>query len=223
MMRDKKISLYFFNVRHDLIRLIPPQAERILEVGCAGGQTGKALREKGFQEIIGIEVNEEVAKIGRPHYDQLIIGDIEKINLPFEKDHFDCILYGDVLEHLINPWQVLKGHRAFLKKGGAIICSIPNIKHYRIIKKLVFKGKWEYTEDGIMDRTHLRFFTLDSIRTMLDEAGFEIKDLIKPPSGTSWLKWVNRILGGRLINFLVRQYIVVALKKENLGECRPLT
>jgi tRNA A58 N-methylase Trm61 len=60
----------------------------------------------------------------------------------------------------MDPWEVLKKHHAFLKKGGNIICSIPNIRHYRIIKKLLFKGRWEYTGDGIMDRDHLRFFTL---------------------------------------------------------------
>jgi 2-polyprenyl-3-methyl-5-hydroxy-6-metoxy-1,4-benzoquinol methylase len=218
-MGDEKKPQYFFNIRDDLIRLIPPQAENILEVGCAGGMTGKALREKGFKEIIGIELNEEVVQAGRSYYDQLIIGDVEEVHLPFEKEHFDCILYGDVLEHLVDPWKVLKNHHALLKRGGAIICSIPNIRHYRIIKKLFFKGKWEYTEDGIMDKTHLRFFTLDSIRRMLGEAGFQIKSIIRSYSGAYWLKLLNRLLGNRLIDFLVRQYIVVAVKREKAEEC----
>lgn len=208
-----KDALYYFNVREDLIRLIPPQVKRILEVGCAGGMTGKALREKGFEEIVGIEVNEEVAKSGKYYYDKLIIGDVEKVSLPFEKEYFDCILYGDVLEHLVDPWQVLKKHHAFLKKGGTIICSIPNIRHYRIIKKLLFKGRWEYKEDGILDKNHLRFFTLDSIRRMLAEADFEIKNIVKRLSGASWLKWMNRLLGSQLADFLVRQYIIVGIKR----------
>jgi 2-polyprenyl-3-methyl-5-hydroxy-6-metoxy-1,4-benzoquinol methylase len=212
-MGDEKTPQYYFSMREDLIRLIPPQAQNILEVGCAAGLTGKALREKGFKEIVGIEVNEEVAQKGKLYYDKLMIEDVEKISLPFEKEHFDCILYGDVLEHLVDPWQVLKNHHAFLKKGGTIICSIPNIRHYRIMKKLFFKGKWEYTKDGIMDKTHLRFFTLDSIQGMLEKAGFEIRELVKKPSGAFWLKWLNRFLGNRLINLLVRQYIVVAIKR----------
>ena len=208
-----KNPLYYFSVRDDLIRLIPPQAQRILEVGCAGGMTGKALREKGVEEIVGIEIDEVVAQQGRPYYDQLIVGDVEKVRLPFEKEHFDCIIYGDVLEHLVNPWQVLKSHHLFLKKGGSIICSIPNIRHYRIIKKLILKGKWEYTDDGILDRSHLRFFTLDSIQKMLKEAGFEIKELLRRSSAVSWLKGMNRLLGNRLVDFLVRQYIILAIKK----------
>jgi len=212
-MGDERNPLYYFNVREDLIRLIPPQTRRILEVGCAGGMTGKTLRTMGVEEIVGIEINEEVAQSGRCFYNQLIIGDIEKVNLPFENEHFDCILYGDVLEHLVDPWRLLKEHHRFLKKGGSIICSIPNIRHYRIIKKLVFKGKWEYTGDGILDRAHLRFFTLDSIRTMLNEAGFEIRELVKRLSGAFWLRWINRLTGNRLAEFLVRQYIVVAIKR----------
>lgn len=181
--------------------------------------TGRALREKGFEEIVGIDVNGEVAQKGRPYYNKLIVGNVEKINLPFEKDYFDCILYGDVLEHLVDPYRVLKEHWVFLRNGGTIICSIPNVRHYRIIKELVFKGKWEYKEDGIMDRTHLRFFTLDSIRRMIEEAGFEIKSLIKHASGANWLKLFNRLLGDQLAEFLARQFIVVAVKREKVEGC----
>lgn len=218
-MKDERNPLYYFNVRDDLIRLIPPQAKRILEVGCAGGSTGQALRERGFEESVGIELNEEVAQRGRSCYDRLIIGDVEKVSLPFENDHFDCILYGDILEHLVDPWRVLREHHALLKRGGTIICSIPNIRHYRIIKNLLFKGKWEYKADGIMDRTHLRFFTSDSILNMFEGTDLAIKSWIKRPSGAYWLKLLNRLLGDRLIDFLVRQYIIVAIKKEGGGNC----
>lgn len=213
-MRERGNNLYYLGVRNDLIRLIPPHAKRILEIGCAGGQTGKALREMGFEEIVGIEINEDAASIGKAYYDQVIIGDVEKVGLPFGRCHFDCILYGDVLEHLIDPWRVLKEHRSLLKKGGAIICSIPNIRHYRVIRRLVFRGKWEYADSGMLDRTHLRFFTLGSIRKMVEEAGFEIRDLVKRPSAPSWLKFLNRMLAGRLIDLLVRRYIIVAIMKE---------
>ena len=219
-MSDERNPLYYSRIRDDLIRFIPPDTRRILEVGCAEGETGKALREKGFEEIVGIEVNEEVAKKGSRYYNPLLIGDVEKMRLPFEEGHFDCILYGDVLEHLIDPWKVLREHSTLLRSGGTIVCSIPNIRHYRIVKKLVFKGKWEYEGDGILDRTHLRFFTIHSFRRMLEEAGFEIKSLIKRPSAAYWIKLLNFLWGNRLIDFLVRQYIVVAVKREEKKECQ---
>jgi SAM-dependent methyltransferase len=212
-MKNERDSHYYSHARDDLIRFIPPGTTKILEVGCGAGMTGKALREKGFEKIVGIEINEEVARGGRAFYDQIVIGDVEKMHLPFEKEYFDCILYGDVLEHLVNPWEVLKDHQTILKKGGAIICSIPNVRNYRILKNLIFRGRWEYTDDGILDRSHLRFFTLDSIQGMLKEAGYEIEGLTKRSSGAHWVKWTHRLLGSHLIEFLVRQYIIVARKR----------
>jgi predicted TPR repeat methyltransferase len=212
-MKNESDPHYYSHTRADLIELIPPGTTKILEVGCGAGMTGKALRERGFEKIVGIEINEEMAQEGRAFYDQIVIGDVERICLPFEKEHFDCILYGDVLEHLVNPWWVLKEHQAVLKNGGAIICSIPNVRNYRILTNLIFRGRWEYTDDGILDRSHLRFFTLDSIRRMLKEAGYEIEGLTKRSSGAHWVKWIHRLLGSRLIEFLVRQYIIVASKR----------
>ena len=213
-------SLSDLSVREVEIHLIPPGTERILDVGCGRGDMGKALKERGFKEVAGIEMNEEAAQKGKGYYDRFIVGDVEKLDLPFEKEYFSCIIYGDVLEHLIDPVKVLKKHHKLLKKDGRIICSIPNIRYYRVLKKLVFKGKWEYTDDGIMDRTHLRFFTLASIRQMFEESGFVIRDLVKRPSGVGWLRGLNVLLGNRLIEFLVRQYIFVAMKKEAVNAAR---
>ena len=84
-MKNERKDLYYFNVRDDLIRLIPSQAKSILEVGCAGGMTGKVLKEKGFEEIVGIEVNEAVVKKGKSYYDKLIIGDVGKKAFPSKK------------------------------------------------------------------------------------------------------------------------------------------
>ena len=192
-MTDDARSPYYFSPRHDMIELIPGNTQRILEVGCAGGATGKELKERGVKETVGI-------------------GDVETIDLPYERGHFDCILYGDVLEHLKDPWHLLARHNRIVRHNGMVIISVPNIRHYRVVKKLVLKGEWKYTDDGIMDRTHLRFFTLGSTRDMIESAGFEIQAIIKKPSGAGWLKGLNTLSGNRLIEFLVRQYIISARK-----------
>jgi SAM-dependent methyltransferase len=204
---------YYSGSRDDLIPLIPPGAKHILEVGCAAGMTGRRLRELGFREVVGVEILEEVAQKAVPFYERVIVGDVEKTELPYEEGYFDCILYGDVLEHLVDPWKVLRVHNRFLKPGGAIICSIPNVRHYKHMKKLLVRGEWEYCEAGILDRGHLRFFTVKSIEAMVEEGGFEITRMIKRPSGAKWLKWLNRALGNRLIDHLVRQYLFLAVKK----------
>jgi O-antigen biosynthesis protein len=205
---------YYRNPRPDLLRRIPPGTKRVLEIGSAAGETGKALKEMGTEEVVGVEIVEEVARQGEGNYDRLFIGDAEKINLPYEDGHFDCVLYGDVLEHLVDPWRMLREHAKLLKSGGTMLCSIPNIRHYRILKMLALRGEWTYKDGGIMDRTHLRFFTLKSIRSLLDEAGFEIRSIDKKPSGPGWMKVLNRLLGNGLIDYLVRQFIVIAVKRE---------
>lgn len=106
-------------------------------------------------------------------YDQIHAGDIETLELPCER-HFDFVVCGDILEHLQDPWAVLqKLHRA-LKPRGTLIVSIPNIRYWRILRDLVFLGRWEYTDAGIFDSTHLRFFTRRSFLAMVRGAGFDV-------------------------------------------------
>lgn len=198
--------------RTDLIDLIPNGAKRILDVGCGAGKTGQVLWEKGFKEVYGMEVNFAAADQARPFYREVHVCDIEKGEIPFPEKYFDCILYGDVLEHLLDPWGVLKKHREILRDDGVIICSIPNIRYYKILKSLVFKGQWEYTDLGILDRTHLRFFTLKTIEDMFYETGFEIQKIIKKKRCRKALKVINRLIFNRLIDFLVMQYRIVGIK-----------
>jgi len=209
----QKGDTYYLRARDDLIRLIPPSAKRILEIGCAAGMTGRALRERSLEELVGVELLEEQAAQARPYYTRVFAGDLEQLELPFEAGHFDCIIYGDVLEHLVDPWALLRKQRALLKDGGAIVLSIPNIRHYRIVKKLLLHGTWEYTGDGILDKTHLRFFTLKSIRSMIEEAGFDIVTIIRRPHGSKLLKGINWLAGNSLSGHLVRQYKILARKK----------
>jgi len=210
-----RIKEYYLGSRDDLVRLIPAGTRKILEIGCAAGMTGKTLKELGFEEVVGVELREDVAQDAQAFYDRVIIGDVEKIQLPYEKGYFDCILYGDVLEHLIDPWRLLREHNLLLGQGGAIICSIPNVRHYKNTKKLLIRGEWEYRERGVLDRTHLRFFTVKSIRAMVGDAGFEITAMIKRPSGAKWLKWLNLALHNSLIDHLVLQYVLVAVKRRD--------
>lgn len=209
----QKGDTYYLRARDDLIRLVPLSAKRILEIGCAAGMTGRALRERSLEELVGVELLEEQAEKARPYYTRVLAGDVEQLQLPFEPDHFDCIIYGDVLEHLVDPWALLRKHRDLLRDDGAIVMSVPNIRHYRIVKKLLVHGAWEYTGDGILDKTHLRFFTLKSVRSMLEEAGFEIVTIIKRPHGARWLKAINWLAGNSLSGHLVRQYKILAKKK----------
>jgi SAM-dependent methyltransferase len=199
--------------RVDLVELIPQEARRILDVGCSIGETGRLLKERGFEEVFGVEIDPLAAQQAKPYYKEVIVADVEREILPFEDGFFDCILYGDVLEHLVEPWKVLSAHKKILTDDGAIICSIPNIRFYRILKSLIFKGRWDYTPLGILDRTHLRFFTIKTIEDMFQETGYEFKKLIKHRSGSKMMKLMNRLAFNGLVDFLVIQYRIVGVKK----------
>jgi 2-polyprenyl-3-methyl-5-hydroxy-6-metoxy-1,4-benzoquinol methylase len=170
----------------------------------------------GFEEVFGVEIDPHAAKQAEPHYKEVVVGNIEKDALPFSKGFFDCILYGDVLEHLVDPWKVLRSHREILRDDGIIICSIPNIRYYKVLTPLILNGRWEYVDLGIMDRTHLRFFTLGTIQDMFRETGFEIKKVIKKRRCSKTMKMVNRLFLNRLVDFLVIQYRIIGMKASEI-------
>lgn len=214
-MADRADELGYFKKllpRTDLVGLIPRGTKTVLDVGCGAGNTGEALGEEGFEEIYGVEINPVAASEARPHYREVWVMDVEKDPLPTAEAFFDCIVYGDVLEHLRDPWTVLRRHRALLKDDGVIICSIPNIRYYKVLASLIFRGRWDYMDLGILDRTHLRFFTLKTIENMFRETGFTIERVIKKKRCGPIMKWINRLVFDRLIDFLVIQYRIIGVK-----------
>ncbi len=202
---------YYTAIRSDIIEVVPQGALKILEVGCGEGLTGRAIKERsgGKAEVVGIEIISHAAEKAKSNLDKVIHGNVETLELPFAKEYFDCIIYGDVLEHLIDPWSVLAVHCNYLKKGGIVIISLPNIAHYRTIKML-WKKNWDYRDGGIMDKTHLRFFALNNIKDMLADVKLQIITIRKKLAGSKSKKLINKALGGALSDLLTEHYIVVA-------------
>lgn len=143
--------------------------KRVLEIGCATGYISKKLKENGCH-VIGVEIDEEAARLAEKVCDKIIKGDIEEISV---KGKFDVIICSDVLEHLKDPLKTLKKLRGNMKDDGKIIVSVPNIANWRIRLNLVF-GKFNYTRDGILDESHLRFFTYKTIKEVLKKANLKI-------------------------------------------------
>lgn len=171
---------YYLDPRNDVLEIMPKDAKRILDVGCGAGMLGKAIKNErgGTKEVIGIEINKEAAKEAQKNLDKVFVGDIETACFPLKKDYFDCIICADVIEHLEDPEGFLRRYRPYLKKDGFIVLSIPNVQFYHIILSLIF-GRWEYQERGIMDKTHLRFFTLGSINQLMAKTGFKVEKVIR--------------------------------------------
>ena len=186
----------------------------VLDIGCGEGETGYELKRQGkAKEVICIELAEEAARNAKNKLDRVLVGDIEKLELPFAKEYFDYILMGDVLEHLIDPWSCLKRLKEYLKPGGSVIASIPNVNHWRVLNDLILHDRWEYIHAGTLDRTHLRFFTKKTIVRMFSEYGYKIIYLGKNYSARLDVRLFDRLTLRRLERFLAVQYVVIGRKE----------
>lgn len=167
---------YYASERRDLLALVPRDAKRVLDVGCGEGNTGRALKaQRPGIFVAGIEKEPPVAQIASAHLDDVQCIDLDADAVIFSAP-FDCIICGDVIEHVKDPDAVLRALRGVLVAGGVLLWSVPNVRHYTIIAGLLL-GEWEYQDSGILDRTHLRFFTLKSARTLLARTGFAIVNI----------------------------------------------
>ncbi|MFH0824867.1 MAG: class I SAM-dependent methyltransferase [Pseudomonadota bacterium] len=204
---------YYTGERSDIAGLMPHGVKSVLEVGCGAGGTGRLLREMGIEVLIGIEINPMPADLGGTHYTKLLVGDAETLDLScIQPESLDCLLYPDVLEHFRDPWQALRNHLVLLRPGGYVMASIPNVRYYKAVRDLVFKGQWEYADAGIFDRGHLRFFTWSSIEKLFENCGLDIVRVQEKVRGPYLLKLLNILALNRLRGFLVKQYLVVGRK-----------
>ena len=151
---------------------------RILDAGTAGGYLGKVWRNEGHY-VAGIEFDAATGEKARQYYDEFEIANLE--TYPFaSRREFDYIVFADVLEHLRDPAAVLRRCIPALKESGKIIISLPNIANWIIRLSLLF-GKFDYMDRGILDRTHLRFFTSRSVTQLMKEVSCEIQEIIATP------------------------------------------
>ncbi|HUT93884.1 MAG TPA: glycosyltransferase [Thermoguttaceae bacterium] len=214
---------YFSCARPELASLIPRSARRVLDVGCGTGRLGELLKKKQSVDVVGIELVEAAAKQARDRLDRVIVGDVETLDPAFPAQSFDCVVCADVLEHLRDPAQVLTQARAWLKPGGCLVASIPNVRHHSVVTSLL-DGNWTYEAAGLLDATHLRFFTRREIERLFQTSGYEITRIGIVP-GPGYEEWKRRgrpggVRLGRLAlcglpeeeaeEFFVYQYLVAA-------------
>ncbi len=168
---DNNSHTQIFRIIHDTCK---EKRSRILDAGCSAGFLGKVLKDYGH-EVWGVEMTPEAANVAEAKLDKVILGTIEEFlsSLLYIHEKFDYIIFGDVLEHLVNPLQVLINCLERLNENGSVIASIPNVSHIAV-RSMLAAGNWEYAEYGILDNTHLKFFTKDSIIDMFSDAGYLI-------------------------------------------------
>lgn len=216
---SEKPDYYYRGERPEVMRIVPDSAMRILEIGCGAGVTSRMLKENnGARELVGVEYDAVAAKEASKYMDRVFCGDVEKLNLPYPAGYFDCIIYADVLEHLRDPEKLLKKHKRLLSKNGVMVMSIPNTRHFSLVNQLM-EGRWTYEECGLLDSTHIRFFTLSEIKEMLSRCGLlplEIKgkrvDKIYREGSNGTLKigrWqIDNLSEEEMFEFFVFQYLL---------------
>lgn len=211
-----KDSQYFANARREIVPWLPKRCTTVLELGCGNGATLKWLKAGGHcQTTCGIELFAEAAQQAAQGVDQVLQGNIETMEPVWPEGHFDLILCLDVLEHLVDPWRVLARLQPLLRPGGRLIASIPNVRNWHALAPLLFAGRWQYAETGILDKTHLRFFTHDSAVQLVAGSGLQVTAVERLPlnqPGNSRL--ANRLTLGLLRDFLTLQFLIVADKAQ---------
>jgi O-antigen biosynthesis protein len=172
---------YYQGINPKVFQLLPPHCARILEVGCASGVLGKMYKQENPGVFyVGIERFEAAYREAVQCLDAVFLADVEIFDWSrIPGDKFDCIVFADVLEHLVDPGKVLQVATRLLAPGGCVVCCVPNVGHWSIISGLM-QGKWDYADSGVLDKTHLRFFTIRTFQALLEKCG------LRPVSEDRW-------------------------------------
>jgi 2-polyprenyl-3-methyl-5-hydroxy-6-metoxy-1,4-benzoquinol methylase len=200
---------YYANTRKDIVDALPRPIGSVLDVGCGSGGVGPGLRDAGATRLTGIEVVPEQAALARAHYDHVVAAPVEDALEQLEGP-FDTVLCLDVLEHLVDPERIMRDLRGLAAPGARLQVSLPNARHVSLMKDLVVKGTFGYTDWGHRDRTHLRWFTRRDIVEAMERAGWVVQRVSHPELHRSRL--LDRITRGRSTEFLVGQWYVLGVR-----------
>lgn len=208
---------YYSVVRKEVMDLLPPKARKVLDVGCGYGVTSAHLKRIGRAEhTFGVEFEPTAAAEARKQLDKVWQWDLNAertIPPELKQEQFDLVLCLHVLEHLMDPWSILRQLHEVMAPGGRLVAAVPNIRHFRTLFPLFFRGEFDYVDAGTMDRGHIRFFTKKSFTTLLEKSGFRVlhvADQGRDP-GTK-ARAFDRLTLGCFREFLDYQYMIAAEK-----------
>lgn len=192
--------------------LFVPQGSRVLEIGCATGFMGKYLQEKKGCRVTGVELGKEEAKTARKYLEKVIEGDIEDpLTVRKISGTFDIIFCSAIIEHLKDPWVTLANLRRFLNPNGKLVVTTSNIAHWST-RLQIMQGNFDYANYGILDTTHLRFFTTKSFPRLIADSGFIVEEFLIDPVGGGMPR-ISKLLSRFFPNLFAYQMLIVARLK----------
>jgi SAM-dependent methyltransferase len=214
---------YFEHVRSDIAPLLPSTVSRVVDVGCGAGSTSgwlKTIYPNAY--TVGLEGNAALLTLLQKNVDEAHIVDLNG-ELP-DVGNPDLVLLLDILEHLVHPDRLLTQMVKVMADDATIIVSLPNVAHIAVAARLFFKGRFDYQDAGILDRTHLRFFYKESAFSLIESAGLELLAVSRPglegPDSPRRWRLLNRLTMGLLEDRFAQQYVLSAKRRPTLGDNR---
>jgi 2-polyprenyl-3-methyl-5-hydroxy-6-metoxy-1,4-benzoquinol methylase len=205
-----KANGYYTESRPEMMKYIPREAQQILDVGCSEGLFGRQLKRAGAAEVWGIELDAASAERAALYLDRVLNGDIAQLVSGLPDSYFDCIVFNDVLEHMTDPYYVLQSVRDKLQPSGVIVSCIPNVRYILNLRDLLVKKDWKYADGGILDKTHLRFFTEKSLIETFHMLQYEILTLEGIRPIRTWkFTLLNAVFCGKLSDTRYLQFASV--------------
>ncbi len=212
----------YTGLRRDLLRHVHGEGLTVLDLGCATGRNGRHLLERGVaRRVLGVELDPAMAAEARRHYERVLGADLDQpaAMAELEGESFDCVLAGDVLEHLREPERLLGRLTALLSPGGRIIVSVPNVQHLETFIQLYLRGTWPREERGLFDRTHVRFFTRRNLLELLTGAGLVVERLerrfrFRDRVGSRFPLGTGPLLKRLFPNLFTHQYVAVCRRAD---------
>lgn len=191
--------------RGEVVPFLPAGAVRILDVGCASGGFASHLDDR---EAYGLEPNPRAAASARLVYREVYEGVFPEAVPPGST--FDCLVFNDVLEHFVDPYSAVRAATRFLDPGGCVVASLPNMRYMRVLKRLVVDADWTYDPTGgVLDMTHLRWFTQKTMCSLFEDNGFVVESITPINVLTTWKARLLSLVP-RLADLPVQQFVVVA-------------
>lgn len=219
MMAEAERSAYYGHPRREMEPFVPATAVAVLDVGCGAGAfaaTLRAARPGRALEVWGVELSPEAAARAGAVCDRVLVGDAVEQLRGLPSARFDCVVMNDVLEHLVEPRLLLREARRVLRPGGALVASLPNVRYFFNVVGLVVHGRWDYVDEGILDRTHLRFFTRSSLVDLFAGEGFTVERMQGiNPTGSLKFRLANALALGRWADMRWLQFACVVRPRED--------
>jgi 2-polyprenyl-3-methyl-5-hydroxy-6-metoxy-1,4-benzoquinol methylase len=209
--RDDSASRYARNRRrhgtHEVVLGLVPDGARVLDVGCASGYLGTALAERGCR-IWGVDQDERALQAAGDAYEEVLAVDLERIDeLPWAEESFDVVVAADVLEHLRDPMAVLRLLERYLAPDGRLVVSLPNVANASVRLPLLF-GRFAYTDTGILDSTHVRLYTFDTARELVESCGFRVERTCSGSNTFGYL--LNRFAAAQPLRGLLAYNVILS-------------